>query len=159
MSWSFCVWDWELVLELGILDKFFSSFVSQDPPLSSSLTHRIPIGWKWKRFHLFGGRLEESKCKHSEWHSSYICHQCRQHRRQRNPQMKLSLEIRAQRVPATQIELIIVCATQTLLDSFFEKLPSSLYDTVSDHLESLSTSVPEILTACRLNGQCSGLYG
>ena len=33
------------------------------------------------------------------------------------------------------------------------------YDTVSDHLESLSTSVPEILTACRLNGQCSGLYG
>ena len=33
------------------------------------------------------------------------------------------------------------------------------YDTVSDHLESLSTSVPEILTADRLNGQCSGLYG
>ena len=33
------------------------------------------------------------------------------------------------------------------------------YDTVSDHLESLSTSVPEILTAGRLNGQCSGLYG
>ena len=33
------------------------------------------------------------------------------------------------------------------------------YDTVSDHLESLSTSVPEILTACRLNGQCFGLYG
>ena len=33
------------------------------------------------------------------------------------------------------------------------------YDTVSDHLESLSTSVPEILTACRLNVQCSGLYG
>ena len=36
---------------------------------------------------------------------------------------------------------------------------ASTYDTVSDHLESLSTSVPEILTACRLNGQCSGLYG
>ena len=34
-----------------------------------------------------------------------------------------------------------------------------IYDTVSDHLESLSTSVPEILTACRLNGQCCGLYG
>ena len=33
------------------------------------------------------------------------------------------------------------------------------YDTVSDHLESLSTSVIKILTACRLNGQCSGLYG
>ena len=33
------------------------------------------------------------------------------------------------------------------------------YDTLSDHLESLSTSVPEILTAGRLNGQCSGLYG
>ena len=35
----------------------------------------------------------------------------------------------------------------------------ALYDTVSDHLESLSTSVIEILTAGRLNGQCSGLYG
>ena len=35
----------------------------------------------------------------------------------------------------------------------------AVYDTVSDHLESLSTSVPEILTAGRLNGQCSGLYG
>ena len=35
----------------------------------------------------------------------------------------------------------------------------SVYDTVSDHLESLSTSVPEILTAGRLNGQCCGLYG
>ena len=34
-----------------------------------------------------------------------------------------------------------------------------VYDTVSDHLESLSTSVPESLTAGRLNGQCSGLYG
>ena len=33
------------------------------------------------------------------------------------------------------------------------------YDTVSDHLESLSTSVIEILTAGRLNGQCCGLYG
>ena len=32
-------------------------------------------------------------------------------------------------------------------------------NTVSDHLESLSTSVIEILTAGRLNGQCSGLYG
>ena len=29
---------------------------------------------------------------------------------------------------------------------------------LSDHLESLSTSVPEILTACSLNDQCSGLY-
>ena len=34
-----------------------------------------------------------------------------------------------------------------------------IYDTVSDQLESLSTSVIEILTACRLNGQCSGLNG
>ena len=34
-----------------------------------------------------------------------------------------------------------------------------LYDIVLDHLESLSTSVPEILTAGRLNDQCSGLYG
>ena len=43
---------------------------------------------------------------------------------------------------------------------FYSKyLHMSTYDTVSDHLESLSTSVPEILTACRLNGQCSGLYG
>ena len=33
------------------------------------------------------------------------------------------------------------------------------YDTVSDHLESLSTSVHKILTACRFNGQCSRLYG
>ena len=32
-------------------------------------------------------------------------------------------------------------------------------DTFLDHLESLSTSVIEILTACRLNGQCCGLYG
>ena len=38
-------------------------------------------------------------------------------------------------------------------------LTISAYDTLSDHLESLSTSVPEILTADRLNGQCSGLYG
>ena len=37
--------------------------------------------------------------------------------------------------------------------------PVSWYDTLSDHLESLSTSVIEILTADRLNGQCSGLYG
>ena len=33
-----------------------------------------------------------------------------------------------------------------------------MYDIVSDHLESLSTSVPEILTAGRLKDQCSGLY-
>ena len=36
---------------------------------------------------------------------------------------------------------------------------SSHYDIVSDHLESLSTSVIKILTAGRLNDQCSGLYG
>ena len=41
----------------------------------------------------------------------------------------------------------------TSYDIFF------VYDAVSDHLESLSTSVPEILTAGRLNDQCSGLYG
>ena len=40
-----------------------------------------------------------------------------------------------------------------------EKAGLACYDTVSDHLESLSTSVIEILTAGRLNGQCSGLYG
>ena len=33
------------------------------------------------------------------------------------------------------------------------------YDAVSSHLESLSTSVIKILTAGRLNDQCSGLYG
>ena len=41
----------------------------------------------------------------------------------------------------------------------FFGVQAALYDTVSYHLESLSTSVPEILTAGRLNGQCSGLYG
>ena len=35
----------------------------------------------------------------------------------------------------------------------------SVYDIVSDHLESLSTSVIKILTAGRLNDQCSELYG
>ena len=40
-----------------------------------------------------------------------------------------------------------------------DQVLTSAYDTVSDHLESLSTSVPEILTAGRLNGQCCGLYG
>ena len=51
-----------------------------------------------------------------------------------------------------------------LLSNSFQSADISLplkseYDTVSDHLESLSTSVPEILSAGRLNGQCSGLYG
>ena len=41
---------------------------------------------------------------------------------------------------------------------FFSKCTNT-YDTVSDHLESLSTSVIKILTAGRLNDQCVGLYG
>ena len=42
---------------------------------------------------------------------------------------------------------------------FHDQKQCPAYDALSDHLESLSTSVPEILTAGRLNDQCSGLYG
>ena len=61
----------------------------------------------------------------------------------------------------TMNKQIYVSCLRTSFIWFFSYRQShtTTYDTVSDHLESLSTGVPEILTAGRLNGQCSGLYG